>query len=67
MANPYERMKNDLINEAEQGVYDDSDSPIISLFSDGVSDQIYDDKTIDEDIEEVEDDDYEDEYDKEYD
>ena len=55
MANPYKRMKDDLINEAEQGVYDDKDAPIISLFSDGESDEI-----IDEDVEDMENDDYED-------
>lgn len=54
MANPYERMITDLIVEAEDGILDDKDESIISLFSDGQSENCCDD--IDDDVEEIEDD-----------
>ena len=53
---PYERMKESLIREAEAGVYETDDEPIISLFSEGESDK-YPVDYVDPDIEEIEDDD----------
>lgn len=43
MANPYERMKTNLILEAEEGVLDNSDEFFISLFSKGESDKCLED------------------------
>lgn len=58
--NPYERMKNNLIREAESGIYDTDDDIVISLFSEGKSDKCPVDY-VDPDIEEIEDDDEEEE------